>query len=93
MATKDREKIARRRQRRRRRRLKTSFKIFLFFFVLIIAGGSYLGVRYYQAKNAPDPFGKLEDVEGPDSNNYAISDDVMPEAKYWVLNVKDGEAI
>lgn len=93
MATNDRKKIAKRRQRRRRRRLKTSFKIFSFFAILIVAGGAFLGFRYYQSKHAPDPFGKLDDVEGPYSNTYDLTEETMPDAKYWVLEVGDGEAI
>lgn len=89
----DREKIVRRRQRRRRRRLKPAFKIFLFFFCMILAGGAYLGFKYYQAKNAPDPYGKLDDIQTPKGSTYDLSDEVMPEARYWVLNVGDGESI
>ena len=89
----DREKIAKRRQRRRRRRLKPTFKIFLFFFTLIVAGGAYLGIRYYQVKNAPDPYGKLDDIQSPKDSAYDLTDEVMPPAKYWILNAGDGEAI
>lgn len=89
----DREKIAKRRQRRRRRRLKPSFKIFLFFMILLLGGCSYLGIKYYQAKNAPDPYGKLDDIKTPKDSTYDLTEDVMPAAKYWVLNVGDGDAI
>lgn len=89
----DREKIARKRQRRRRRRLKASFKIFIFFFILIVGGGTYLGVKYYQSQHAPDPYGVLEDVPTPDDSGYNLSDTVMSDAKYWIIDVGDGEAI
>ena len=89
----DREKIIKRRQRRRRRRLKPTFKIFLFFMILIISGGTFLGIKYYHLKHAPDPYGKLEDIQNAQNNNYDLTDEVMPEAKYWIINVGDGEAI
>lgn len=89
----DREKIAKKRRRRRRRRLKLSVKIFIVFFIIILTSGSYAGYNYYRSKNAPDPNGKLEEVQGTPSNNYDLTEEVMPDAKYKVLNVGWGEAI
>lgn len=89
----NREKIARRRQRRRRRRLKTSFKIFLSFFIVLVCGGSIAGYGYYQKLHAPDPNGKLEQIQKEESNNFNMTEEVMPDADYWVLNVGKGESI
>lgn len=90
---KDREKIAKRRARRRRRRLKLSVKIFIVFFIIILSCGAYAGFMYYQSKHMPDPNGKLEEMQGTPDSNYDLTDEVMPDAKYWVINVGRGEAI
>lgn len=89
----DREKITKRRKRRRRRRFKTSFKVFLGVFSLMVLGGSYAGFMYYHNLHAPDPNGKLQDIQAPETNNFDLSDEVMPNASYWVLDVGKGEAI
>lgn len=89
----DREKIVKRRQRRRKRRLKTSFKLFVAFFVILAASGGYVGYMYHQAKTAPDPYGKMEDIRDAYKSAYDLEDETKPEAKYWVLNVGNGEAI
>lgn len=89
----DRDKIAKRRERRRRRRLKTSFKIFLVCFFCVAATGTYLGVRYYQMKNMPDPYGKLKDVQHSQKSTYDLTEETREEAEYWVLDVGKGECI
>ena len=88
-----RNKIAKRRQRRRRRRFKTSFKVFLGVLFVAALGGTYAGLMYYHNLHAPDPNGKLQDIQTPESNNFDLTDEVMPNASYWVLNVGSGEAI
>lgn len=94
MATSDREKIAKRRQRRRRRRLKPQVKLFLFLFICFAATGGYVGYKYYQSQNAPDPYGKMESLQNASKkNNYDLVDDTMPAALYWVIDVGAGEAI
>lgn len=93
MSGNDREKIVKKRQRRRRRRLRPAFKVFLFFFILVIGGAAYLGISYYQAKHAPDPYGQLDDIQTTQNSTYDLSEDVMPDAKYWIINAGDGHAI
>ena len=93
MARNSRDKIAKRRSKSRKKRLKLSVKIFLACFCFVALCGGYVGYKYYKFKNAPNPYGEMSDVHTRQDNTYEITDTLMEDAKYWVLDVGEGESI
>lgn len=95
MAKESREKIAKRRRRRRQRRMKLSAKIAIVCIICVNALAIYAGVNYYKMKHAPDPYGMMQDLRGGGNkgNTYDVTEDVMADAQYWVIDTGDGESI
>ena len=73
--------------------MKLSAKIAIAFIVVLIGSAGYVGIEYYKAANAPDPYGMLSDLQSTPSNTYDITDETMKDALYCVIDAGEGEAI
>ena len=87
MSTRNTEK---RKKRRRRRKVKTSVKLITAVVVLVLSLGTYTGIRIYQLRNNPDPYGDISSQDLADDDSFTVADG---SANYTVLNLGQGEAI